>query len=106
MLTKYATNTTARIISSFSIKNLQNKLLHVLIKSLIEEYLWHVLYVHVMYFQGLRKNLLRRGPGNSLQLLTMPFSVLRENVEEEVHELCNLKDCRSYMSHYSVTFPW
>ncbi|KAJ7390212.1 hypothetical protein OS493_026722 [Desmophyllum pertusum] len=33
--------------------------------------------------KGLRKNLLRRGPGNSLQLLTMPFSVLRENVEEE-----------------------
>ncbi|XP_022801966.1 chromosome transmission fidelity protein 18 homolog [Stylophora pistillata] len=33
--------------------------------------------------KGLKKKLSRRGTGNSLQLLTVPFSVLRESVEEE-----------------------
>ena len=39
-------------------------------------------------FQASKKKLFRRGPGNSLQLLSVPFSVLREHVEEEVC-LCN-----------------
>lgn len=33
--------------------------------------------------KGLKRKLSRRGTGNSLQLLSVPFSVLRESVEEE-----------------------
>ena len=56
--------------------------------------------LHVISFQGLRKKLLRRGTGNSLQLLSMPFSDLRESVEEEVYMIYVLQLC--VLSHVSI----
>ena len=58
--------------------------------------------LRVISSQGLRKKLLRRGTGNSLQLLSMPFSDLRESVEEEVYMYMNCVLQFYELTHASV----